>query len=40
MTTFHSLTVAKVGPETRDAVTITFACSLCRRRITFAPVNI
>lgn len=25
MTTFHSLTVAKVEPETRDAVTITFA---------------
>lgn len=25
MTTFHSLTVAKVVPETRDAVTITFA---------------
>ncbi|MDU7097749.1 MAG: hypothetical protein E6314_04740, partial [Enterobacter sp.] len=23
MTTFHSLTVAKVEPETRDAVTIT-----------------
>ena len=41
MTTFHSLTVAKVEPETRDAVTITFAVpSLCRRRIAFAPVNI
>lgn len=25
MTTFHSLTVARVEPETRDAVTITFA---------------
>lgn len=25
MTTFHSLTVAKVESETRDAVTITFA---------------
>jgi hypothetical protein len=25
MTTFHSLKVAKVEPETRDAVTITFA---------------
>ncbi|ANG92776.1 phenylacetate-CoA oxygenase/reductase subunit PaaK [Enterobacteriaceae bacterium 155047] len=25
MTTFHALTVAKVEPETRDAVTITFA---------------
>jgi ring-1,2-phenylacetyl-CoA epoxidase subunit PaaE len=25
MTTFHSLNVAKVEPETRDAVTITFA---------------
>ena len=25
MTTFHSLTVAKVEPETRDSVTITFA---------------
>ena len=25
MTTFHSLTVANVEPETRDAVTITFA---------------
>lgn len=25
MTTFHSLIVAKVEPETRDAVTITFA---------------
>lgn len=25
MTTFHSLTVAKVEPETRDAVTITFS---------------
>lgn len=25
MTTFHSLTVANVEPETRDSVTITFA---------------
>ncbi len=25
MTTFHSLKVARVEPETRDAVTITFA---------------
>lgn len=25
MTTFHSLTVAKVEPETRDAVTITLS---------------
>lgn len=41
MTTFHSLTVAKVESETRDAVTITLRCpSLCRRRIAFAPVNI
>ena len=28
MTTFHSLTVAKVESETRDAVTITFAVQL------------
>ncbi len=32
MTTFHSLTVAKVEPETRDAVTITFAIPDARRR--------
>ena len=40
MTTFHSLTVAKVEPETRDAVTITFAVPQpLRRRIAFALVN-
>ncbi len=41
MTTFHSLTVAKVESETRDAVTITFAVHQpLQRRIAFAPVNI
>ncbi len=42
MTTFHSLTVAKVESETRDAVTITFAVppAFAGRRIAFAPVNI
>ncbi len=39
MTTFHSLTVAKVEPETRDAVTITFAVPqpLQEEHIAFAP---
>ena len=38
MTTFHSLTVAKVESEPGDAVPLTFAVPQpCRRRIAFAP---
>ncbi len=41
MTTFHSLKVARVEPETRDAVTITFAIPQARRRSTaFARASI
>jgi ferredoxin-NADP reductase len=41
MTTFHSLTVAKVEPETRDAVTITFAIpERCRRNTPSARASI
>lgn len=40
MTTFHSLTVAKVEPETRDAVTITFAVpQACRRPTASVPAS-
>ncbi len=41
MTTFYSLKVARVEPETRDAVTITFAIRKpCRRNTVFARASI
>nr|VXZ85287.1 phenylacetate-CoA oxygenase, PaaJ subunit [Klebsiella pneumoniae] len=41
MTTFHSLKVARVEPETRDAVTITLRSRKpCRRNTVFARASI
>lgn len=41
MTTFHSLKVARVEPETRDAVTITLRSRKpCRRSTAFARASI
>jgi ring-1,2-phenylacetyl-CoA epoxidase subunit PaaE len=37
MTTFHSLTVANVEPETRDSVTITFAIPDALRSVSSGP---
>ncbi len=41
MTTFYSLKVARVEPETRDAVTITLRSRKpCRRNTVFARASI